>query len=377
MFYANIISTLLHFISKYRKVFEVMKIKLAILEKDQSYLNRISSVFNTKYSDKFQVYSFTDMETAFSVLDSSRIEVLVASDYFNIDFARLPQRCGFAYLVETSGIETFNDKVAICKFQKADLIYKQILSVYSENAGNISGIKFGEDDSKVVVFTTPSGGAGASCMAAACSIYFASQGKRVLYLNLERFGYADLFFDAEGQFDMSDIIFALKSKKTNLQLKIESCIKQSIQGVSFFSQTKIAPDMLEMTIEEKIRLISELRLLNSYDYIIVDYDFDLTKEALQLYIESNSIVWVGDGSEISNIKISRAYNAMVTVEQSLESSISNRVLLIYNKFSNKTGKSVGDIGIKSIGGAPRYEHANTQQVVTQLSKFGDIFEKIV
>lgn len=354
-----------------------MKIKLAILEKDQSYLNRISSVFNTKYSDKFQVYSFTDMETAFSVLDSSRIEVLVASDYFDIDFTKLPPRCGFAYLVESSGIETFNNKVAICKFQKADLIYKQILSVYSENAGNISGIKFGEDDSKVVIFTTPSGGAGASCMAAACSMYFASQGKRVLYLNLEKFGYTDLFFSAEGQFDMSDIIFALKSKKTNLQLKIESCVKQSLQGVSFFSQTKIAPDMLEMTIEEKIRLISELRLLNSFDYIIVDCDFDLTKEALQLYMESNSIVWIGDGSEISNIKITRAYNAMTTVEQSLDSSISNRVSLIYNKFSNKTGKSVGNIGIKSIGGAPRYEHASTQQVVTQLSKFGDVFEKIV
>lgn len=354
-----------------------MKIKLAILEKDKSYLNRISSVFNTKYSDRFEVYSFTDMEMAFSVLSSSKIDVLVANDYYDIDFNKLPQRCGFAYLVESSGIDTFNDKVAICKFQKADLIYKQILSVYSENAGNISGIKFGEDDSKVVIFTTPSGGAGASCMAAACSMYFASQGKRVLYLNLEKFGYSDLFFNAEGQFDMSDIIFALKSKKANLQLKIESCVKQSVHGVNFFSQTKVSPDMLEMTFEEKIRLISELRLLNSYDYIVVDCDFALTKEAIQLYMESNSIVWVGDGSEISNIKITRAYDAMVTVEQNVDSSISNRVYLIYNKFSNKTGKSVGDIGIKSIGGAPRYEHASTQQVVTQLSKFGDVFEKII
>ena len=34
-----------------------MKIKLAILEEDKGYLNRIVSVFNTKYSDKFEIYS--------------------------------------------------------------------------------------------------------------------------------------------------------------------------------------------------------------------------------------------------------------------------------------------------------------------------------
>lgn len=39
-----------------------MKIKLAIIEKDKNYLNRIISVFNTKYSDKFEIYSFTEIE---------------------------------------------------------------------------------------------------------------------------------------------------------------------------------------------------------------------------------------------------------------------------------------------------------------------------
>ena len=52
-----------------------MKIKLAILEKDQSYLNRIVSVFGTKYADKFQIYSFTDMDVAFSTLETAKIEV--------------------------------------------------------------------------------------------------------------------------------------------------------------------------------------------------------------------------------------------------------------------------------------------------------------
>ena len=62
-----------------------MRIKLALLDKDQNYLNRIVSVFNTKYSDKLEIYSFTNTENALATLDSARIDVLVASDVFEID----------------------------------------------------------------------------------------------------------------------------------------------------------------------------------------------------------------------------------------------------------------------------------------------------
>lgn len=134
-----------------------MKIKLAILEKDQSYLNRIVSVFSTKYADKFVIYSFTDMNVALSVLDEEKIDVLVANDAFEIDVNALPKRCGFAYFVDVADIAMENDQRAICKFQKAELIYKQILSVYSENAGSISGLHLGDDSAKILVFNSPLG----------------------------------------------------------------------------------------------------------------------------------------------------------------------------------------------------------------------------
>ena len=132
-----------------------MKIKLALLESDQNYLNRIVSAFNTKYSDKLEIYSFTKVESAIPALESSRIDVFVASDAFDIDITVLPKRCGFAYFVDSSDVDSVNNQRAICKFQKADLIYRQILSIYSENAGSVSGMKFGDDSCKVIAFTSP------------------------------------------------------------------------------------------------------------------------------------------------------------------------------------------------------------------------------
>lgn len=352
-----------------------MKIKLALLESDQNYLNRIVSAFNTKYSDKLEIYSFTKVESAISALESSRIDVFVASDTFDIDITVLPKRCGFAYFVDSSDVDSVNNQRAICKFQKADLIYRQILSIYSENAGSVSGMKFGDDTCKVIAFTSPCGGVGSSTMAAACALYYASKGQKTLYLNFEHFGSSDAFFSAEGQFDISDIIFALKSKKANLSMKMESCVKQDQRGVYFYSQSKVALDMLELGTDEIIRLITEAKLSGSYSYIILDLDFGIDKETLKILKQSNAVVWIGDGSEISNIKINRAYNALAILEQNAEAPILSRTVLIYNKFSNKSSKTVGDIDIRNIGGAPRYEHASTAQVLERLSPM-DMFSKI-
>lgn len=353
-----------------------MKIRLAILEKDKSYLTRIVTAFSARYADKLEIYSFTDYQVAMATLDSAKIDVLVANDLFEVDVNALPKRCGFAYLVDSMGIDTVNNQSAICKFQKADLIYKQILSIYSENAGNVSGLKIGNDDCRIVAFASPSGGAGSSTVAAACARHFAEQGYKVLYLNLEKYGSSESFFHAEGQFDMSDVIYVLKTKKANLTMKLESCVKQDASGVFFYAPAKIALDMLELGAEEIQRLLSELKLAGSYNYIVLDMEYSQNKDTLSILRQAHNIVVVGDGSQISNTKITRAYTALVTAEQNADAPIAGRMSLVYNKYSNKTGSAIGDIGLRNIGGAPRYEHASTEQILSQLCKM-EFFNKII
>lgn len=171
-----------------------MKIRVAILDNDVNYLSRISDVFHTKYAERIELYSFTDCETAVEALASTRIHVFLASDLFDVECARLPEKCGFAYFVESGGIEMIRGRKAVCKFQKADVIYQQILSIYSDCSEGISGTGFRETDGKRIAFLSPVGGSGSSTMAAACALHFARQGKKVFYLNLEKFGSADLFF---------------------------------------------------------------------------------------------------------------------------------------------------------------------------------------
>lgn len=351
-----------------------MKIKLAILEQNQTYLERLVNNFNTKYTDKFEIYSFTDLNVAMEHLKNAKIDVFLANDIFNINVVELPPRCGFAYLVDTPDIDMENGQRAVCKFQKAELIYKQILSIYSEKTGFITGTKFDDDNAKMIIFASACGGTGTSTIAASAAMHFAMQGIRTLYLNLETFGSSDCFFKGEGQFDMSDVVFALKSKKTNLGLKLESCVKQDKSGVFFFSQPKLALDILELNSEEIIRLISVIRQSGEYDYIIIDMDFSIDKNILSIYRQSHAMVWVSDGRTISNTKVCRAYAALSALEQNMESPLVGRIKLIYNKMSGKT-KNVID-NINTIGSVPKFDHAEPQQILQQLA-YNDVFDKII
>ena len=77
-----------------------MRIKLAILESDGVYLDRMVSVFNVKYGDKLEIYSFTDRIAALEALKTTKIDVFLADESFEAKGGELPSDCGFGYLVE-------------------------------------------------------------------------------------------------------------------------------------------------------------------------------------------------------------------------------------------------------------------------------------
>lgn len=353
-----------------------MKIRLAILETDEGYLKRIVAAFNTKFPDKLETYSFTDKNTALQSLASSRIDVFVASETFEIDPTQIPKRCGFAYFVDSADVETLNNQPTICRFQKADLIYRQILSIYSEHAGTFTELKLNDEGCQVIIFASTGAGAGTSVMAAACALHFAAQGSKTFYLNLESFGSADDFFSGPGQFDMSDVIYALKTRKANLAMKLESCSKQDPRGVSFLSSPKLALDMMELTNEEILRLIHELRVSGDYRYLIIDTSFDLRKDTLKVLHQANAVVLVGSGSTTSNTKLHRAISALSVLEQNADDPLMNRMVIAYNRFSSKTGTMNSDLEVRVVGGAPRYESATTEQMLEQLSK-NALFDEIL
>lgn len=346
-----------------------MKIKVAILEKDISYLNRLVSVFSTKFVDKLEIYSFTDEEVAYSSLAQSRIDIFLASSVFEVDMDRVPPKCSFAYLVEAVDIESFRNQGVLYKFQRVDLIYKQIISLYSEKAEQTTVAHTGNGGStKIISFLSASGGTGSSTVAAACAVRFGSMGKKVLYLNLEQFGSADVFFQAEGNGNFGDIIYAIKSKRGNLLLKLESLVKKDESGVFFYSSALKALDMAELKAAECVELLNMIRDSGDYEYIILDMDFSLAKEEVQVLRQCNRIVLVNDGSSTSNEKLTRVIDSIAILEEMNDWNLMSRCSLLYNRFSSKTSTTLNIEQINELGGIKRFEGYDTHQLIQQLAQ---------
>lgn len=325
-----------------------MRIIVALLDSDTNYTNRLMMKFADSYSDKLELHSFSDEKMALDFVTNSRVHVLLANYACSIDPSKIPQRCGFAYLVDSMDISKFKEEKAVCKYQKADLIYKEILSIFYEKVPGGLQIRVSSNDgTQIMAFMPCAGGVGSSTAAVACSKYLASQGKRVLYLNAERFGDPDLFFRGEGSSSLSDVITALKQKKSNLALKIESAQRMDVSGVSYFASAKYALDVLEFSGEDLETLCANAL---KFDYIIIDSDFGVTGLQERIMRIANRIILCSDGSEIANAKLRRIADTLAIIENQRDNDIMTKLYLLYNRFNEKMGKT-NDGGIAPALGA--------------------------
>lgn len=346
-----------------------MKIKIAILDLDTEYLKKISKVIENNYSDKMQIFSFTNLDIAIKSIKENKIDVFLGVEEFDIDTKKLPNRCAFAYFVDSAEIKYFKDTRCVGKYQKIEYIYKEVLSIYADSAIE-SGERLGESifNSKIYTFISASGGVGSSTTAMAFAISRVKKGIKTLYLNLEQFGDVSMVFDGNGTGDLSDIFYSIKSRKSNIRLKIESNIKNSSDNVYYYDNCNTPFDFSELTKEEVKEFINDITASDLFECIVLDIDMNFSENISEILINSKKIILVNDGSKISNIKCLKAIEAFTIFEQQHDINILIRIEVLYNKFASKTGQVIEHENVKIIGGIRVFMNATFRQVVEEISK---------
>ena len=339
-----------------------MKIKLAILDGDRNYMERMRSAFVRQYSEEIEFYLFTSKLAALELLSTSEIDVFLLNKSINISPDQIPESCLYAYLSDDSVIDRYNDRPVIFKFQRMDLIYKQILGVCTESKTVVLDVKVTDCRGKVILFCGTSGGMGTSSVAAACAVRFLRKHKKVLYLNLQKIGGADLYFSGEGKKGLSDLILSLQNPEANLRVHLQNWVKEDASGVCFYSQAKTPLDMEGLGAGGILRLISELKHFGAYDYIILDMDLSLDRVMLPVYRAADKIVMVGDHSEESSAKADRTLYALRVLDGKSDMPLINRICLIYNRVCGETETDVSDQNIQVLGSIGIHKSETTGKI---------------
>lgn len=352
-----------------------MKLKVAVLSQDANYLNRLLKNFQLKYTDQINMYVFSDIETFYQSLKSVYVDVLLVESTLKVDMDKVAESIAVGYLCDRMDIEEINGFSAICKFQKIDTIYKLILGIYAEKSSNIKVKKKGSSV-QITMFTSVQGGSGTSTAAAAYALKHASKNRKVFYLNLEKFGQSDWYFSGEGVMSFSDVIYSLKSRKSNLIIKLESTIRTDQSGVDFFMPCKNAYDMLELKDDEIGNLIQGLSQVKAYDEIIIDLSGDFTDRMQMLMREyADTIIYVSDGSVTGNGKFQRFCQVIRVMEQRQKENILGKVILLYNRYSSRGSSQLERTPVAVAGGIHRFEGVTGRELAEQIAQT-EAFETI-
>ena len=355
-----------------------MRIQLALGEQDSRYMNTLIAFLEKNYMEQVEVKALSTPELLKEYLKGNTADIVLLDEAFGMKPEEVPGEAKVGWLVDDSEKTDIDGVRAVGKFRKPELIYKDILALYAERGKGSSGyMKNSSSNCQLLMFVGFSGGTGASTMAAAAAKYLAMAGETVLYLNLETTGNSANFFRGEGNYSFEEVIYALKSQKVNVSLKMESTVRRDASGVYFFTPCRMAISMLEMTDDDVMQVLSILKNTSNYTKVVIDMGFGFSDRYIQAMEYVDRIVVVNDGTDIANSKVIRTIKLLEIMEEQRQIRILDHMGMIYNKFSSsKSSNELPGGMLPVIGVFPPVKHALVNEIIQIMLTKTELFEKL-
>lgn len=341
-----------------------MKIKLALFLADTNYAKNFEDHLKKYFSDKLELYIYSNKDSLKNGLTSGKTDILILDEGTADAMKMVGEEVLVIFLVAEAEGVFLNE---ISKYQRIENIYKILLNLYADRKINNDIYKDVFRKTLIYAFQSVNGGAGATTIALSCAKNLVLKDKRVFYLNMEELESTYLYMDTDGSYSMDDVLFALKSKRGNLDMKIESAVRQSKDGIYYFYPCTNLYDMKEITAEDIRMLIHSLTVSERYDVILIDQRICVDIPEVELMQLADKLFWVSNGTAISKCKFMRAEEMIRAIDKKNDSDIMSKINIIYNGFSNKNGREIAQ-NIDVFAGFPKYENMEFEEIVNKLSQ---------
>ena len=106
-----------------------MKIKVAILEQDQNYQNRLLVALRERFSDKLEVIPCNSKEDMAGIVKNQQIKVFAVNQMVGADLSVIPEECAVVILTEMRTDEKQTDYYIVCKYQRVHDIGRQLYKI--------------------------------------------------------------------------------------------------------------------------------------------------------------------------------------------------------------------------------------------------------
>ncbi|WP_027089396.1 hypothetical protein [Thomasclavelia saccharogumia] len=344
-----------------------MKIKIALLDNDQGYLNKISAALKNKYEHKLELYIFTSKQNLLNSVDLNSIHILIVNNQIfdlreinDVNIAKI-------YFSETKEINKIDNFETITKFQKISEFYERIKNIYESHFDiAMTANSTFKGQTKLITYTSYSGGTGTSTIAISEAVSKAAAGAKVLYLNLEYFDTTDIYFESSENSSFSNVVFLIKKDSLDLVSKLEKVLIQHKTGVFYCSSPAILLDKLEINNVKDIHKLFDALKQIGFDYIIIDRNIDFSLVEKFIFESSNDLRFVVDGSKTSNHKFLKLINSLSLIDEREETNVCQKISVIYNKMSSSSNNIIQNKKIPVLAMINKYKTYDDKMIINEI-----------
>lgn len=279
-----------------------MNIKIAIIDSDLNYLERLSAVL--QQYDELEVSVFTKMQAFQEAMENSNYSIALFNPViFDTQIIFSPNIMPIClWTEECLNGKWYSEMYKVQKYQRISNIYKEIVKNYAHYASDNGMEYFKEGNANVIAVYSPVGGSGKTTMAFAVAKCLLKRNKKVLLLSVEQLNSSSLHCKIHEE-GITQLVEAINDG-TNFELTLKGIIKQTEDGILYVESFSRLVDYDDVSREEMINVIQKIKLCNICDYIIVDTGSTLDSINKSILENADKIVLVQRNGELADVKMS-------------------------------------------------------------------------
>ncbi|NMA66312.1 MAG: hypothetical protein GX957_08760 [Clostridiaceae bacterium] len=272
------------------------QIRLLIADKDSMFLDKLSNYIYKNRGSNFLLELFTDPKKFEDwQRKNGKVDLIAVSSSFLYELSVKPDPINSIVLIDSPESLIPQEYNVINKYISAEKLIKEIISVIADKL-ELNSYKDKNDLGTVYLVLYADGSDFYNPLAQSIACIKAINGSSTFYLNLDELSHTDSYFTGSNEKGLSEMLYYIKTKKSNLILKSETCTSKDINfGLDFMKGHKNPDDIRNMTPDECILLIETIKERSCYENIIVSRAFTpdktlsvLIKLAGKIYITSSN-----------------------------------------------------------------------------------------
>ena len=266
----------------------MIRLRIAVADEDRDYLKQITN-YLIKGEMKPEVFSFSRQERLIQFLSTETVDILLLSVNMRCEETDTNRSAAKILLTESS-LDVVDGYITLPKYQKTTNLINSVMLEYGKFSGKGDSIAHGNRNTHFIGIYSPIGGSGKTTLSVLIAQAIAMEGLRVFYQNCEKINSLKGIMPDNAQISLSDLfVYILAGENMGLELLSKMSTPPEL-GFSFVNPADSSLEWNELSIDKRIRLLTVISEVSQFNYIVLDFDSELTEDKQQALLLCDHIV---------------------------------------------------------------------------------------